>query len=329
MKSARILSFGSFLPNKVMRNQEFEAFVDTSDEWITSRTGIKERRFISDGETTSSMGACAAQKAIDNAGISKDAIECIIVVTSTSDKIMPTTAALIQASLGIKDVPVMDVNAACSGYLYGLLLAKSLIESNIYTNVLLVASDSMSPFIDFTDRTTCILFGDGAAASVISGEGRGFLIQVVALGADGTQADILEIPAGGSKEPASTKSVEAHRHYIRMEGREVFKHAVRRMSEIGKTALQLAHLTIEDIDFLVPHQANIKIIQSLAKSFGVSLDKVGLTIHKYGNTSAGSVGITLDELCQEEEISAGSHLLLLAFGAGLTYGAAILKKEDI
>jgi 3-oxoacyl-[acyl-carrier-protein] synthase III len=312
MDKARIVSLGSYLPKKVMTNQDFASFLDTSDEWIYSRTGIKERRIADKDQSVADMGVIAAKNALEACQIPLDRVDCIIVATSTNKMQMPSSAAYIQASLGLKDVPIMDLNAACSGYIYGLQVAKAFIESGIYKTILLIASDKMSSVIDYTDRSSCILFGDGAGASIISSEGRGFLIKSVFLGGDGSQTSILDLPLG---------------KYVRMQGKEVFKQAVRRMTESINKSMESAKITAPSIDYLVPHQANLRIIDTLSKTFKIAKDKIALTIESYANTSAGSIPITLDELVRKKEIKEGSHLLLVAFGAGVTFGSAVLEKE--
>lgn len=324
---ARIIGLGSYLPEKVLTNSDLEKMVETSDEWIVSRTGMKERRLAGMAEFASDMGANAATKALENASISSTAIDLILVATMTPDYISPSTAALIQASLKATNAAAVDIQAACSGYLYGLSVAKAYIESGLYKNILLIASEKMSSFIDYEDRNTCVLFGDGAAAAVISGEGKGFLIETVCLGADGTLAELLFIPAGGTRNPATPETLAKRMHFMKMNGKELFKHAVRRMISAAMDCLNKSGLKKEDISWLVPHQANARIIDSIADTLSIPLDKVYKTLHKYGNTSASSMGIALDELTQEHQIQPEEHLLLVAFGGGLTWGAALLKKE--
>lgn len=323
---AHIIGLGAFLPDKVLNNADLEALVDTSDEWIVSRTGIKERRIASEKECTSYMGARASQRAIDSAGIDPATIDLIVLSTCTPDYMGTNSAAAIQSKLGLAQVPAVDIQAACSGYLYGLSVAKAYVESGMYKNVLLVASEKMSSFIDFTDRNSCILFGDGACAAVVSSEKRGLAIDCVCLGADGDNSEIVYVPAGGVCKPASHESVEARDHYFKLKGREVYKHAIRRMSAVIEQCLEKTHLKQEQISWLVPHQANLRIIESLANSFDMPLEKVYLTISKYGNTSASSVGIALSELMEENPVEPGEHILLTAFGAGLTWGGAVLTK---
>jgi 3-oxoacyl-[acyl-carrier-protein] synthase III len=326
---AKIVGTGSYLPEKILTNQALEKMVDTSDEWIVSRTGMKERRIAKDDEFTSDMAYEAAIKALENAEVSVEEVDFILVATLTPDYAFPSTACLLQARLKAERAGAMDIQAACTGYLYALSVAKSYVESGMYKTVLVVASEKLSSIINYKDRNTCILFGDGAAACVVSSQAkkRALSIGNISLGADGTLSDLLILPAGGAKAPASKDTVEANLHYLQMEGKEVFKHAVRRMESSSKSCMDLLGLEEKDINWIVPHQANMRIIEAIAKRFNVSMEKVYITIHKYGNTSASSIGIALDELLREKDLQAGDNLLLTAFGAGLTWGSSILTVE--
>lgn len=324
---AKIIGVGSYLPERILSNLDLEKMVDTSDEWILSRTGMKERRLAAEDEFTSDMGAKAAQLALADSKLKPEDIDLILVATITPDHIFPSTACLIQNRLGAVNAAAMDMQAACSGYIYALSMAKAYIESGMHKNVLIVAAEKLSSIVDYQDRNTCVLFGDGASACVVSGAKEGYTIENVSLGCDGKQADLLILPAGGSRRPASIETVQAGDHFIKMEGKEVFKHAVRRMEEAVKQCLDASGLDEEEISWMVPHQANIRIIEALAKRFKVPSERVYLTIHKYGNTSASSVGIALHELLTEKEIKRGERLVLFGFGAGLTWGAATLTCE--
>ncbi len=238
----------------------------------------------------------------------------------------PSTACLIQADLEAWNAGALDIQAACSGYIYGLSLAKAYIESGMYSCILVVASEKLSSFVDYKDRSTCVLFGDGAAAAVISNKGIGLQIESIVLGADGSQKDLLCLPGGGSTHPASQETIDKRMHYIKMEGKEVYKHAVRKMEAAALQCLERVDCREDQISYVIPHQANMRIIEGLAKRFEIDLDKVFITIHKYGNTSASSCGIALDELLQEKRVDFEDRLLLVAFGAGLTWGGTILKK---
>ena len=324
---AKIIGFGAYLPEKILSNQDLEKIVETSDEWITSRTGMKERRLAASDEFTSDMGYEAAKKALDDSGIKAEDIDLILVATLTPDYIFPSTACLIQEKIGAVSAAAMDVQAACTGYIYALSVAKAYIESGMYNNILIVAAEKLSSIVDYKDRNTCILFGDGASACVVSSAKAGYVIENVSLGSDGKQSELLILPAGGSRRPASAETVERGEHFIKMEGREVFKHAVRRMEGAVKACLDASGFDEEGISWMVPHQANTRIIEALARRFKVPSEKVYLTIHKYGNTSASSLGIALDELVKEKEIKRGERIVLFAFGAGLTWGAAALRCE--
>jgi len=326
-KKARIIGLGSYLPEKVLSNSDLEKMVDTTDEWIVTRTGMKERR-IAEDQSTSDLGFESAKKALKDANLDPKDVELILFATITPDYVFPSTACLAQEKLGCTNAVAFDIQAACTGCLFALSVAKAYIVSGLYDNILVIASEKLSSIVDYEDRSTCVLFGDGASSCVVSSKGSGYNINHVLLGTDGSLANILYLPAGGSKTPASKETVEKKLHYISLNGQEVYKHAVRRMGSAAKQCIEEAGLKDEDISYMVPHQANMRIIDSLAKRFGFPKEKVFITLHKYGNTSASSVGIALDELIKEKPIKTGEHILLVAFGAGLTYGAAILTKED-
>lgn len=323
---ASLVALASYLPDHVMTNADLEKMVETSDEWIVSRTGIKERRIAGADETTATMGAKAAAKLLAQLGRSVDDIDLILVATMTPDYLAPSTAALIQSSLGAKRAAAMDVQAACSGFLYGLQTSKAFVESGIYKNVLFISSEKMSAFIDYTDRNTCVLFGDGASAAWISGEKRGLSIESVSLGADGDYPTLAWVPAGGAKRPPTLETVQERAHFFKMEGKELFKHAVRRMASAAEECLKSNHTSLSEIRWIVPHQANARILDAVAKAFDLDPSAVYRTVHKYGNTSASSIPIALGELVEENDLPAGEPILLVAFGAGLTWGAALLRK---
>lgn len=325
---ARIIGTGSYVPHRVLSNEDLAKMVDTSDEWITSRTGMKERRIARADEFTSDMGYEAAVLAIQNAGISPDEIDLILVATLTPDYVFPSTACLLQSRLKASKAAAVDIQAACTGYIYGLSQAQAYIESGRYKNILIVAAEKLSSIVNYKDRSTCVLFGDGASACVVSSAGRGLLVRDVCLGADGELAELLILPAGGSRNPASLETVEKGMHYLQMGGKETYKHAVRRMEAACKECLDRVGIPESSISWLVPHQANVRIIEAIAKRFGVGLEKVYLTIEKYGNTSASSLGIAMDELLKEQPLKSGENLLLVAFGAGLTWGASVLTWSD-
>jgi 3-oxoacyl-[acyl-carrier-protein] synthase III len=325
---AKIIGTGSYLPEKVLTNQDLERMVETSDEWIVSRTGMKERRIAKNDEFTSHMGLKAAQAAMADAGVGPDQIDFILVATLTPDYFFPSTACLIQSAIGAKKAASADIQAACTGFLYLLSMAKSLVESGAYKNVLIIAAEKLSSITNYKDRSTCILFGDGAAACVISSEGKGLSIESIQLGADGDQADLIIMPAGGCRQPATSETVANGGHFIKMSGNEVFKHAVRRMETACKECLEAAGLTETEITWLIPHQANMRIIDAIAKRFEhLPPERIFKTVQKYGNTSASSVGIALDELLKAGALNQGEKILLTAFGAGLTWGASVLRAE--
>lgn len=323
---ARIIGMGEYLPEKVLANKDFETMVDTTDEWIVSRTGIQERRIAASNEFTSDMGIAAAKKALAAAKMAANEIELILVATMTPDYISTSTGALIQAALKIENAGAVDMQAACTGFLYVLSVAKAYIESGTYRNILVVAAEKMSTYVDYKDRGTCILFGDGAAAAVVSNAGAGLSIDTVSLGADGELAQLVIVPGGGVRHPPSLESIAAGLHYFKMEGKEVFKHAVRRMSAAARECLDKMGLKDADVSWLVPHQANLRIMDAIAKGFNIPAERMYKTVHKYGNTSASSVAIALEELLSKHDLQADEHILLVAFGAGLTWGAAVLTK---
>jgi 3-oxoacyl-[acyl-carrier-protein] synthase-3 len=327
-RKAKIIGTGSYLPERVLTNADLERMVETSDDWIVSRTGMKERRLAGPQEYSSTMGTAASLTAIADAELTPDQIDFIIVATSTPDYTFPSTACLIQDQIGAKSAGAIDIQAACTGYLYALSMAKAWVETGAYRNILVVAPEKLSSIINYKDRTTCILFGDGAAACIVSLQGKGLVIETVRLGADGEQAELLMVPGGGCRQPATVDSVASSQHYIKMAGNEVFKHAVRRMESASKECLEAAQVDEKEIAWVIPHQANIRIIDAMAKRFEhLPPERVFKTVHKYGNTSASSVGIALDELLRAEMAKPGEKILLTAFGAGFTWGAAVLHNE--
>ncbi len=329
MPKARIIGTGSYLPKGVLTNADLEKKVDTSDEWITTRTGVKERRIANDQEFSSNMGAAAAKIALEKANVDKDSIDLILVATATPDYIFPCTAAVIQDLMGIPNAGAVDLEAACTGHIYALATAKAYIESGIFQNILVIASEKFSTIVNYKDRNTCVLFGDGASAAVVSGNGPGFLLGEVVLGSDGSHGECLLVPAGGCREPATVESAGSDRHTIFMQGREVFKQAVRRMVGAATECLEKEGVQTDEVQWIVPHQANVRIIESVAKRLKVPEERVyNKCVEKYGNNSAASVAIAMDELTQEEEINVGERLLLVAFGAGMTFGAILLTKIE-
>lgn len=324
---ARIIGLGSYLPERVLSNADLEKMVDTTDEWIYQRTGVKERRIAAPDECTSHLGASAARRALDSAGLAPADIDLILVATITPDFLVSNTASLIQQELDAPQAAAVDLQAACSGHIYGLSTAKAFIESGIYKNILVISSEKMSALVDYTDRRTCILFGDGAGAAVVSHQGPGFLLEDLSLGADGSQSDLLRIPAGGAHMPTTAETVAEGLHYVDMKGQAVFKHAVRRMALAITECLEKANAKPEDISWVVPHQANRRIIDATVKHVGMSPERVFADpVERYGNNSAASVGIAFDELLQEHPVNDGDKILMVAFGAGFTWGAMLVTK---
>lgn len=325
LRSVGIAGLGSYLPEIIRSNKEFTKHVDTSEEWIVSRTGIKERRYAGAHEACSDLGIKAAQIAMKNAGVIPEDIDLVLVATITPDMIFPSTACLIQDSIGAKRAAAMDISAACTGFIYALAVGSQFIAAGMYDNVLVVAAEVLSKYLNSEDRTTSILFGDGAGAAVLKPvpEGEGFLS--FDLGSDGSGADLLKISAGGSRKPATMETVSNKEHFLTMSGNEVFKFAVRVMGGTAIKALAKAGLNKEDIDFLIPHQANTRIIDSAVKRLGVSPEKVFVNLDKYGNMSSASIPVALDEAEQNGLIKKGDIVVLVGFGAGLTWGASVLK----
>jgi 3-oxoacyl-[acyl-carrier-protein] synthase-3 len=321
-----LVSTGRYLPDCVVTNEDLSKRVDTSDEWIRTRTGIRERRIAPADLSAAQMGANAGKIAMDRAGVDAGEVDIIILSTATPDRWLPSTACDAQALLGCTNAFAFDVMAACTGFLYALSVAEGYLMSGRAEVVLVIASEKMSSIVDWSDRSTCVLFGDGAGATVLrksNGSGRGIVSSVMR--SDGNLAELLYRPGGGTLEPVSQSMLDAGRHLIKMEGREVFKNAVRSMSEACDTALKRAGLTTEDIDLLVPHQANIRIIEAMAKYAGLPIEKVFINVDRYGNMSSASVPVGLDEAQEQGLIGPGANILTVAFGAGLTWGATALR----
>ncbi len=326
---AKIIGTGSYLPERILSNGDLEKMVDTNDEWIVTRTGMRERRIARADEFSSDMGIAAAKAALADAGMNPEEIDFIIVATLTPDYLCPNTACLIQHALGAKRAGAVDLGAACTGSLYALSIAKAFVESGTYQNVLIIATEKLSSVTNYNDRSTCILFGDGAGACIVSSKGSGIAVSSIQLGADGEQAKLLMLPAGGCRSPASVETVMNGQHYIQMAGNEVFKHAVRRMEGACKACLEEAGILEHDISWLIPHQANLRIIDAIAKRFEhLPPERIYKTIHKYGNTSCSSILIALDELCKQEQVKSSERILLTAFGGGFTWGAALLTAGE-
>lgn len=325
VKQSYLNGIGSYVPERVMTNADFEKIVDTTDEWITSRTGIKERRIARPDETTSDMALEASKEALANSGIEASDLDMIIVGTMSPDYPCPSTACMLQDKLGAGKCPAMDVGAACSGFVYAVSMAKAFVESGMYSNILVVAAEKMSSVVDYTDRATCVLFGDGAAAGVVSDRASGFEIKNVCLGADGSQGLMMAVEGGGSKHPASEETVKNKMHYFKMNGQEVFKHAIRTMESTAQECVEGAGLAIEDISWLIPHQANSRIVETMAKRSPLPEERIYNGVWRYGNTSGSSVAIAMNDLIKEKGVDKGDNLLLVAFGAGLSWGSMLLE----
>jgi 3-oxoacyl-[acyl-carrier-protein] synthase-3 len=323
---AAITGFGSAVPERVVTNADFEKFLDTSDEWITQRTGIRQRRLVSEGESTATLAIGAAQKAIADAGIKPDDLDLILCATVSPDMIFPASAVLVQEALGAEGVPAFDVSAACSGFIFGLSVGEQYIRTGMYKRVLVIGADALSRFCDFTDRSSCVLFGDGAGAVVLEASedgSRGVLYSV--LHTSGAGWDYIHVPAGGARTPASPETIKGKQHFIKMRGRDVYKFAVDKMQWLLGDCMEEAGLSVNDVDMVVPHQVNIRIIESAAQKFDFPMDKVYVNIDRYGNTSGASIPLALDEAQREGKVGPGSTVILVAFGAGLTWAGAVVK----
>ncbi len=326
--NSKISAMGAYLPRNVVTNADLAKTVETSDEWISERTGIKERRIASPdgGEFNSDMGVEAAKQALERADISPEDIELIIYATISADyKCFPSNSAILQNKLGIKsECPCMDLGAACTGFIYGLVVADSLIKCGTYTNILVIGAEMLSSLVNWEDRATCILFSDGAGAAVVSRSEQPNLLSSV-ISCDGSGYELLKIPAGGTMTPSTVESVTQKKETIEMEGRPIFKYATRTMIRNSLSALEKANLTINDIDWVIPHQANLRIIEYIGKKLEVNLSKVIVTVDKYGNNSAATIPIAMNEAIQDGRIKRGDKLLLMAFGAGVTSGAMVIQ----
>ncbi|MBI5075019.1 MAG: ketoacyl-ACP synthase III [Nitrospirae bacterium] len=322
---ARIIATGSYVPESVITNHDLEKIVETSDEWIMDRTGIRERRIADTSQAASDLASEAAQRALKQAHLKPKDIDLVIVATCTPDMPFPSTACILQDKLGIKHAAAFDINAACSGFVYGLHIANSLIKTEAHKRILLVGAEVLSRVTDWQDRTTCVLFGDGAGAVVLEGtkEKRG--IMSTHIQSDGSLGDLIMLPGGGSRFSCSQESILKRLHFIKMKGNETFKVAVRTLAELAARTLEENKLDPSKLSLLIPHQANLRIIQATAKRLDLPDEKVFVNIEKYGNTSAASIPIALDEAVRAGRVSEGDHILLEAFGGGLTWASALLK----
>lgn len=324
MRRVGIIGLGKYVPKRVLTNVDLEKMVDTSDEWITTRTGIKERRLAAKSEATSDLAVKAAKEAIQDARLKPEDIDLIIAATVTPDMPFPSTACFIQAKLNARNAVCFDISAACAGFIYAVSIAQQFIARGVYKNALIIGAEVLSSITDWQDRNTCVLFGDGAGAVVLS-EVKSAGILSVYLGSDGTKTDLLMVPAGGSRNPSTYNTIKRRMHYIKMEGNELFKIAVKSMLDAAQIALKQAGLTSAQVDLLIPHQANTRIIMAVAKRLGVAEDKIYLNIERYGNTSSASTAVALCEALHEGRVKKGDIILLDVFGAGLVWGACVIK----
>jgi 3-oxoacyl-[acyl-carrier-protein] synthase III len=325
LRTVSITGVGSYVPDRILTNADLERLVETSDEWITTRTGIKERRIAAEGEATSDMATAAARKALERAGVTAADLDLIIVATITPDMPFPSTACLVQHRLGASRAAAFDIEAACSGFVYALDVGSHFVASHTYNTVLVIGAEKMSSVVDWKDRNTCVLFGDGAGAAVLQNRPAAHGLLTTCLGSDGGKAGLLEVRGGGSACPATSASVAAGMHYLRMDGKETFKNAVNAMVTAATEALDRCGLTIAQIRCIIPHQANQRILSAVAERLGAGPDQVFSNVERYGNTSAASVAIALDEAVGSGRICRGDLVLLVVFGAGLTWGAAVIE----
>ena len=324
-RSCSITGVGSYVPPRVVTNADLEEIVETTDEWITSRTGIKARRIAAADEYTSDLASNAALRAMKMAGVKPEEIDLIIVATITPDMPFPSTACLVQQKIGAYRAAAFDIEAACSGFIYSLEIGQQFIMSRTYNTVLVIGAEKLSSIVDWTDRNTCVLFGDGAGAAILQNRPNSHGLLTACMGADGQKADLLSMPGGGSRCPASAESVAAGLHYLRMDGKETFKNAVQAMHLAAKEALRRCEIDISQIKCVIPHQANRRIIDAVAERIGATPEQVFVNLDKYGNTSAASVAIALDEAVESKRIQRGDLILMVVFGAGLTWGSAVIE----
>jgi len=323
-RTVSIIGTGSYVPEKVVTNRDLEKVVDTSDEWIYSRTGMRERHIAATDQATSDLGTEAAKAALTDAGISAGEIDLLIVATLSPDMLFPSTACFVQEQIGAKNAFCYDLGAACSGFLYALDNARNQIASGAVKTALVIGAEKMSTFIDWNDRSTCILFGDGAGAAVLQAGGVGRGIMASVMGSDGSLADLLWTPGGGSRNPSSQEMIDQGQQYLKMQGREVFKHAVVRMAEALTQALEKNKVKLDEIKCFIPHQANIRIIDAISKRLGVA-DRMYTNVEKYANTSSAALAIALDEAVKDGTIQRGDLVALTVFGGGFTWGANVLE----
>jgi 3-oxoacyl-[acyl-carrier-protein] synthase-3 len=324
-RTVSIIGTGSYVPERILTNAELEKTVETTDEWITSRTGIKERRIAAPDEPTSVMAANAARNAMEQAGVTAEEIDLIIVATVTPDTFFPSTACHVQRLLGAKKAACFDVSAACSGFLYGIEIAQQFIGAHTYNTVLVIGADKLSSIVNWQDRNTCVLFGDGAGAAILRNRGDSHGVITSYMGSDGNYGDILHMPGGGCAIPITKENVDQKLNTLHMNGRETFKQAVTSMLTAANKALEQSGLAVEDLTCIIPHQANIRIIEALADRLDVPLSNFHINLDKYGNTSAAAVAIALDEANRTGRFKVGDYILMVVFGGGLTYASSVVQ----
>lgn len=325
VREVRFASIGSCVPPKILTNADLEKMVDTSDEWILTRTGISERRIADETIAASDLCVPAARSALERAGVTAGELDAIVVATVTPDQPFPSTSCIVQAALGATRAFCFDVSAGCSGFLYATQVGRSLIASGFAETVLVIGVEILTKITDWTDRNTCVLFGDAAGAGILRPADDEHRILALRLGADGTNGPLIELPAGGSREPITHEGIDQRRQFIRMKGNEVFRLGVRTMEEVARATLEEAGVSSDQLTLLIPHQANMRIIDATAKRLGLPDEKVFCNLRKYGNTSAASVPLALDEAISEGRVKDGDLVLLVVFGAGLTWGGCLLR----
>ena len=324
-RTCSITAVGSYVPARVLTNAELEKMVDTTDDWITSRTGIKERRMAAADEFTSDLASKAALLAMERANITAEQIDLIIIATITPDMPFPSTACLVQQKIGARRAVAFDIEAACSGFIFALEIGQQFIMSRTYETVLVIGAEKLSTIVDWQDRNTCVLFGDGAGAAILQHRPQAHGLLTACMGSDGSKGSLLTMPGGGSRCPATVESVASRQHFLRMDGKETFKSAVNAMYNAAQEVLRRCEIDISQIKCVIPHQANRRIIDAVGERLGVTPEQLFVNLEKYGNTSAASVAIALDEAATAGRIQRGDLVLLVVFGAGLTWGAAVIE----
>lgn len=326
LRKVRISGTGKYLPEKRLTNEDLERLVDTNDEWIVQRTGMRERRVADDNQATSDLALEAARQALENAGLQPEDLDMIIVGTITPDTIFPSTACRLQHALGCRQIPAFDLSAACSGFIFGLSMGCTQVASGMVDNVLVVGAEVLTRFTDYADRSSCILFGDGAGAAVLQpAQDEVSMILDTHMASDGSGGDLLILPGGGSKLPPSVESVQGGMHYMKLQGRAVFRQAVSKIVELVDESLSRCGLTREDVDMIIPHQMNARIIESAAKRLEIPMERIFINLDRYGNTSAATIPIALDEASRQGVIKRGDLLVLVTFGGGLTWASALVR----